>query len=90
MNNTGKVLLGILAGAAAGAILGILLAPDKGSETRRKIMKKGEDYADALKDKFDELMDGVTEKFSGSEESSTANGKMRSEEFKRDVKNAIG
>ena len=46
--STGKVLLGVLAGAAAGALLGVLLAPEKGSETRKKITKKGEEYADAL------------------------------------------
>lgn len=89
MNSTGKVLLGILAGAAAGAILGILLAPDKGSETRRKLMQKGEDYADALKDKFEELMDGVAEKVGGAE-GATANGKARADEFRQDAKTQIG
>ena len=43
MNTTGKVLVGLLAGAAAGAILGVLFAPDKGSETRRKIATKSKD-----------------------------------------------
>ncbi|MCL4481924.1 MAG: YtxH domain-containing protein, partial [Bacteroidetes bacterium] len=40
--NTGKVLLGVLAGVAAGALIGILFAPAKGSRTRRRILKKGE------------------------------------------------
>ncbi|MCW3092013.1 MAG: hypothetical protein JWP81_3082 [Ferruginibacter sp.] len=35
MNNTGKILTGIVAGIAAGAIFGALFAPDKGSETRK-------------------------------------------------------
>jgi len=61
--NTGKVLLGVLAGVAAGALIGILFAPDKGSKTRKKIIKKGEDYTDALKDKFNDFLDSVTEKF---------------------------
>ncbi|MBL7971614.1 MAG: YtxH domain-containing protein, partial [Prolixibacteraceae bacterium] len=50
--SSGKVLLGVLAGAAAGALIGILFAPDKGSETRRKIAEKGEDYVDGMKEKF--------------------------------------
>ena len=36
-NNTGNTLLALLAGAAIGAIAGILMAPDKGSKTREKI-----------------------------------------------------
>jgi len=47
--STGKVVLGLLAGMAAGAVLGILLAPEKGSDTRGKISKKGKDYTDSLK-----------------------------------------
>ena len=46
--NTGKVLLGVLAGVAAGALVGILFAPAKGSRTRKRIYKKGEDYAEGL------------------------------------------
>lgn len=61
--NSGKVLLGLLAGVSAGALLGVLFAPEKGSETRKKILQKGEGYADALKDKFNTLIDSVTEKF---------------------------
>jgi gas vesicle protein len=59
---TGKVLLGVLAGVAAGAILGILFAPDKGSVTRKKISKKGKDYTNAVKDKFNEFVEGVSGK----------------------------
>ncbi|HCE57852.1 MAG TPA: hypothetical protein DER09_08540 [Prolixibacteraceae bacterium] len=55
--SSGKVVLGLLAGVAAGALAGILFAPAKGSKTRRRILKKGEDYAGDLKDKFDELLE---------------------------------
>lgn len=55
MNNTGKILTAVAAGAAAGAVLGILFAPDKGSETRRKINEQGKKVADDLKNKFEKI-----------------------------------
>jgi gas vesicle protein len=41
MNNSGKILAAVAAGIAAGAVLGILFAPDKGTETRKKIADQG-------------------------------------------------
>jgi gas vesicle protein len=56
-NNTGKLMGAILIGAAIGGALGILFAPDKGSETRKKILSKGNDLTDAVKDKFSKIAD---------------------------------
>lgn len=61
--STGKVLLGLLAGVATGALLGILFAPEKGCETRKKIAKKGKDYADDLTHKMNDFVEEMTEKF---------------------------
>jgi gas vesicle protein len=61
--NSSKVLLGVLGGVAAGAIAGILFAPAKGSKTRQRIMKKGKNYSDDLKNKFEELYENVTDKY---------------------------
>lgn len=61
--NSGKILLGVLAGFAAGATLGILFAPKKGSKIRKKIVDKGENYAEDLKEKFDEFCNLLTDKF---------------------------
>jgi gas vesicle protein len=56
-NNTGKLMGALLIGAAIGGALGILFAPDKGSETRKKISTKGHDLSDAVKDKFSKIVD---------------------------------
>ena len=52
MNNTAKILVGIAAGAAVGAVLGILFAPAKGKETRENIIKKGKEFADEVTKRF--------------------------------------
>ena len=52
----GRMVLGILAGLAAGTLIGILFAPDKGSATRQKIVHKGEDYIDSLKSRINSIL----------------------------------
>ncbi|HBY55177.1 MAG TPA: gas vesicle protein [Marinilabiliales bacterium] len=61
--STGKVLLGVLAGAATGALLGVLFAPHKGSVTRKKIVRNSGAFADGVKGKINDLLDDITEKF---------------------------
>jgi len=58
-----KVLIGTIAGAAAGAVLGILFAPAKGSSTRRKFTRKSFDYSEELEAKFNDLIDSITSQF---------------------------
>ena len=56
-SNGGKLVSALLFGAAVGSLIGILFAPDKGSETRKKISSKGNDLTDAVKEKFDAIVD---------------------------------
>ncbi len=63
--SSGKLLLGVLAGAAAGALVGILFAPEAGDKTRKKIAKKSEDYVDGIKEKFNGLINDLTRKMDG-------------------------
>lgn len=58
-----KLLLGLIGGIASGALLGLLLAPRKGSKTRKIIFNKGKDYADDMKGKFGEFIEDVMEKY---------------------------
>jgi gas vesicle protein len=54
--STGRFILGALCGIAAGALIGILFAPDKGIDTRKKVVNEGEEYVDNLKEKINGLM----------------------------------
>ena len=90
--SAGKIISGVLIGAAAGAILGILFAPDSGSETRRKISEKGGDLADNLKNKFSDFVDAVTDKFQGAKDEAknmASKGKEKVDEWKGNAQSAM-
>ena len=52
MTNDQKVIVGFLCGVAAGAIAGILLAPESGKDTRKKLAAKAKDLRDDLNEQF--------------------------------------
>lgn len=62
MGNNSKILLALLAGAAAGVVIGFMLAPEKGSETRKNFKDKATRLADTLISKAEEVIDNMTEK----------------------------
>ena len=55
-NSNGKVLLALLGGVALGALIGVLFAPDKGAETRKKMVEEAKKAGDRVKDAFREKM----------------------------------
>lgn len=59
MKDNTKVVAALLAGLAAGAALGILFAPEKGSETRDKLNDSLKDLGDAIKDRSSEQLNNV-------------------------------
>lgn len=51
MTEAGKIVTAMTIGAVAGLITGLLIAPDKGSETRKKIADTARKVADNVKEK---------------------------------------
>ena len=50
MTTKTKVLLGIIGAAAAGAAIGMLLAPEKGSDLRKRVAQSAQDFANQIAD----------------------------------------
>lgn len=55
-----KIVLGLVGAAAAGVIVGLLLAPDSGSATRKKIKTTAGDWGSHLGDLFSSAKDEVS------------------------------
>lgn len=79
MNDNSKVLIGLLTGLAAGAALGLLFAPEKGSETRDRLNQSLKDLGDSIRDRAadeinnlvnlkDKVVDSVKSKLQETEE----------------------
>lgn len=61
-SNTGQTLLALLTGAAIGAGLGILYAPDKGSNTRDKLSKEAKKAQKKLNKQIRETSSTLSDK----------------------------
>ncbi len=55
MNNLAKIAIAAAVGVVAGGVLGILFAPNKGVDTRKKIAENGKKMAEAVKEKMNTL-----------------------------------
>jgi len=84
--NSKDTILGILVGAAAGATLGLLFAPRKGSETRKALAENGEEYFDKFTEDIKDTLDEKLNKyFSKNSSRAEEKAKEQIEEVKREI-----
>lgn len=78
------IVLGLLAGAAIGSLLGVLFAPDKGCETRRRVRRKAEDLRDEALEQYEILSEKAKQEI----DSLVSNAKKGYEKYKGKVEDA--
>ena len=61
MNKATKILIGRGASIAIGAALGVLIAPEEGAETRKKLMKRARKLSGSVSDGLDQGRESLEE-----------------------------
>ncbi len=59
MSDNTKVFLGFLAGLGAGVLVGVLLAPEKGDETRKILAEKAKTFSTDFSEQWEQLNPSV-------------------------------
>jgi len=85
--------MSFLVGAATGAVLGLLFAPDKGVNTRSKLSYKLDKYKSMLEELIEDLLRGEDSPVSAAKSKSEkviTDAKEKAEKLLEDVDNLIG
>jgi len=88
-----NTLLAFLTGAATGAVLGILYAPDKGTNTRDKLSYRLDKYKKMLEELIDDLIQGKDIPLTAAKskgEKVVSDARKKAEKLLEDVDELIG
>lgn len=81
-----KSLPGILVGLALGAVLGILLAPDSGRKTRKRLSSESDSFFKDLQDQLQSGLDNIRRQYNDYVDSAAARSQDMAEQVKRRAK----
>ena len=90
MSSTNRVF-NFISGIAAGAAIGVLFAPEKGSKTRKQISDKTKKVSDNVKQKINDATGYVADNYANAvnkTEALVSEGKSKFNEVKNEVKHA--
>ncbi|MFT6972761.1 MAG: gas vesicle protein [Candidatus Endobugula sp.] len=93
MNKGASNVLAFLLGATTGLVVGILYAPDKGSNTRDKLTYQLDKYKKQLEELIEDLLNGKHEFSSEAKQEGqkvVSEARVKAEQLLSDVDNLIG
>ncbi|QJD80886.1 YtxH domain-containing protein [Spirosoma rhododendri] len=81
-----RSLPGILVGLAVGAVVGILLAPESGKKTRKRISSESDSFFSDLQDQLQDGLDSIKSQYNDFVDQAGSKSKDVADELKRKVK----
>lgn len=87
--NKSSIIITVLFLGAAGTIAAILLAQEEETRTRSKIMEKGQEYKDYMRNNYDHISNSVSNKYEDMEDRAERLGEQAIDKAKKAKEDAV-